>query len=225
MRIGDYSRYNYFTCKKCQWSFMGIEADVDHLDFVVGQLIGYWCDAYTYPDHTGCPHCLYVVPLVAVHGGGYDGPAFCKKCFGKLPRRADAIACRLQKVSDPDPEPAPYVPPAVYVPPPPPPKPVATKATPAKATPKPVVVAKAKVDPDVKIDEQGRPYKIDSIGRRYYNLDPDGVKIDEEGRPYKIDSIGRRYYNLDPKGVKIDEEGRPYKIDSIGRRYYNNLND
>ena len=183
MRIGDYSRYNYFNCKKCKWSFMGIEADVDHLDFIVGQVIGYWCDAYTYPDHTGCPYCLYVVPLAPCHGGGYEGPAHCPTCHRKLPRRADAISGYMQKVSDPDPEPAPYVPPAVYVPLPP---------------SKPVV-AKAKVDPDVKIDEQGRPYKIDSIGRRYYNLDPDGIKIDEQGRPYKIcKSTGGRYYkNLD----------------------------
>jgi hypothetical protein len=79
VKIGGASRFREFTCRKCNHTFMGLEAEV-----------GFWSVVGLEFMMTGCLYCW--TPLELRSGGdrgGYIGPQRCYSCCRKLPRRPD----------------------------------------------------------------------------------------------------------------------------------------
>jgi len=77
VKIGGASRFQEFTCQKCNHTFMGLEAEVGFLSLIGLEFM-----------MTGCPYCW--TPLELRSAGinrGYIGPKACYSCGRKLPKR------------------------------------------------------------------------------------------------------------------------------------------
>jgi transposase-like protein len=78
VKIGGASRFRDFTCRQCNHTFIGLEAEVRWIFGMPGVSM-----------MTGCPYCW--TPLELRSGGsqrgGYVGPHSCYSCGRKLPRR------------------------------------------------------------------------------------------------------------------------------------------
>jgi hypothetical protein len=81
VKIGGASRFEEFTCKSCNHTFMGLEAEVGFLSLVLN--IDFM--------KTGCPYCWTPIDLRSggAQRGGYVGPRTCWSCGRKLPKRPD----------------------------------------------------------------------------------------------------------------------------------------
>ena len=76
--IGGASRFDDFQCRKCDYCFMGLEAEVRWMFGLPGVSM-----------MTGCPYCWTPLELRSggAGGGGYVGPHSCYSCGRKLPQR------------------------------------------------------------------------------------------------------------------------------------------
>lgn len=82
VQISGASRFQDFTCKQCNHTFMGLEAEVGFVSLIGLEFM-----------MTGCPYCW--TPLELRSGGsrwgGYVGPKACYSCGRKLPKRPDRM--------------------------------------------------------------------------------------------------------------------------------------
>ena len=80
VKIGGASRFGEFTCNRCNYTFMGLEAEVGLLSLIGMEFM-----------KTGCPYCWSPIDLRSGGSkwGGYVGPHSCWSCGRKLPKRPD----------------------------------------------------------------------------------------------------------------------------------------